>query len=286
MRMRLFAKRLRNAKMSNVILYVILTALAVFMALPLVYIFNHAFKPLHEMFLFPPTFLVQQPTIGNFTQLFNSSTGDLVPFTRYLFNSVLISIVTIASVILVSSLAAYALAVKQFPFKALVMSLIMVSLMFAPETVAIPRYLIVSGLGITDTYFAHILPFLASPVAVFLLIQFMGQIPNELIDAAKLDGASEFGIFRKVVLPLAAPAVATIAIISFQGVWTDVEGSTLFVHDETMKTMAYYVTTLATGIAGQNISAAAGLLMFLPTFIIFLLFQRKVNETMVHSGVK
>ncbi|MBP1993109.1 carbohydrate ABC transporter permease [Paenibacillus eucommiae] len=280
----------RRLGMTNLLLYAMLTGLALFMSLPLVFIFNHAFKPLNELFLFPPTFLVRKPTLQSFNELFNSKAADLVPFTRYLFNSIIISTVSIISVILVSSLAAYAMAKHHFPFKAFFMSLIMVSLMFAPETVSIPRYLIVGYLGIIDTYFAHLLPSIASPVAIFLFIQFIGQIPNDVLEAAKLDGASEFGIFRKVVLPLAAPAVATIAIITFQSVWVDMEGSTLFVHDETMKTLAYYVSTLISGmsnsVAGQNIAAAASLLMFLPTFIMFLFFQGKVNETMVHSGVK
>lgn len=282
--------RLHRISSFNLTLYIMLSALAVFMALPLVFIFNHAFKPLHELFLFPPTFLVRQPTSQNFIELFQNKTVDLVPFTRYLFNSAMVTVATVVSVILVSSMAAYAFSKQRFPFKAFFMSLIMVALMFAPETVAIPRYLIVGYLGIVDTYFAHILPSLASPVAVFLLIQFIGQVPDELIEAAKLDGASEFGIFLRIVMPLAMPAVATVAIITFQFAWGDIEGSTLFIHEETKKTLAYYVTTLISGnanvVAGQNIAAAAGLLMFLPTFMMFLLFQGKVNETMVHSGLK
>lgn len=290
MSIRLIMLRLRSVTFTKVLLYVMLTGLAVFMALPLVFIFNQAFKPLQELFLFPPTFLVREPTLNSFDQLFNSASQQYVPFTRYLFNSVLVTTLTITGVIAVSAMAAYAFAKQRFPFKAFMMSLIMISLMFAPETVGIPRYLIISGLGINDTYFALVLPFLASPVSVFLLIQFMGQIPGELIEAAKLDGASEFGIFYRVVLPLTTPAVATISIITFQGVWTDIEGSTLFIHVETMKTLAYYMTTLvsaiANNVAGQNVAAAAGLLLFLPTFVIFLAFQRKVNETMVHSGMK
>jgi len=280
--------RWSTVKLSSAMLFVLLTALALFMAIPLIFIFNHAFKPLHELFLFPPRFLVRQPTLHNFIELFQSTRSEsLVPFTRYLFNSVLITVVTIFSVIVVSSLAAYALAKHHFPFKALITSLIMVSLMFAPETVGIPRYLVISGLGIVDTYFAYFLPMLASPVAVFLLIQFMGQIPNELIDASKMDGATEFVIYRTVVLPLAMPAIATIAIVTFQTVWNDTEATTLFVHDETMKTLAFYVSTLSTNIVnGASIGAAASLLTFLPTFIVFLFFQKRVNETMVHSGLK
>jgi len=266
------------------------TALAAFMLLPIVFILNHAFKPQNELFLFPPQFLVQNPTLRNFESLFLHASNATVPFTRYLFNSLLVAGLTLAGVILVSSMAAYALGKYRFHFKALVMSLITISLMFAPETVSIPRYLIISGLGLNNTYFGHLLPSLASPVAVFLLIGFISQIPNEVIEAAKMDGASHFGIFSRIVMPLSVPAIATISIFTFQGVWGDVETSTLFMQEETMRTLAFYVNSLISGlqnsVAGQNMAAAAGLLMFLPNLIIFLLFQKRVLETMVHSGIK
>lgn len=283
-------KRLQKLGFSGIMLFLGLTGLAVFMLIPIVYIFNHAFKPLDEMFLFPPRILVEQPTMANFDRLFFATSGDTVPFTRYLFNSAIIVTVTIFAVIAVSSMAGYAIAKLRFGMKGFIMALIYISLMFAAETVSIPRYLIISGLGINDTYFAHILPFLASPVAVFLMMAFIGQIPNDLIEAAKLDGASEVTIFGRIVMPLAAPAVATIAILTFQGVWGDVEASTLYVQDEALKNMAYYVSTLVNGaqnnVAGQGLMAAASLLMFVPNLIIFLLFQKRVMETMLHSGVK
>lgn len=260
------------------------------MLLPIVFIFNNAFKPLNELFLFPPSFFVKHPTTRSFELLFLHSSSEAVPFTRYLFNSVLVVFLALAGVILVSTFAAYALAKHRFHFKGLILSLIMIALMFAPETVSIPRYLIISSLGLTDTYFGHVLPFLASPVAVFLLIGFISQIPDALIEAAKLDGASDFGIFRKLIIPLAAPAIATISIFSFQGVWMDTETSTLYMQSETMRTLPFYVNSLLSGlqnsVAGQNIAAAAGLLIFLPNLIVFLLFQKRVLETMVHSGVK
>ncbi|QNK57266.1 carbohydrate ABC transporter permease [Paenibacillus sp. PAMC21692] len=283
-------RRLRKLGFSGVMLFVGLTGLAVFMLIPIVYIFNHAFKPLDEMFLFPPRILVEQPTMANFDRLFFATSGDTLPFTRYLFNSVLIVTATVLAVIAVSSTAAYAIAKLRFGMKGVIMALIYISLMFAAETVSIPRYLIISALGINDTYFAHILPFLASPVAVFLMMAFIGQIPNDLIEAAKLDGASEATIFARIVMPLAAPAVATIAILTFQGVWGDVEASTLYVQDEALKNLAYYVSTLVNGaqnnVAGQGLMAAASLLMFVPNLIIFLMFQKRVMETMLHSGVK
>lgn len=267
-----------------------MAALALFMLLPIVFILNHAFKPLNELFKFPPAFLVESPTMLNFQNLFLATAGDAVPFTRYLFNSLLIASITLIAVIAASSMAAYVLAKHQFGLKGAVMALIMVSLMFAPETVAIPRYLAVSGLGITDTYLGHIIPIIANPVTVFLLIQFIGQIPNALLEAAKLEGASEWRLFISVVMPLAAPAVATVSILTFQAVWMDIEASTLYMEDETMKTLAYYVTTLTSGmqnqVAGQGMAAAASLLIFLPNLLMFLVFQRNVIQTMVHSGVK
>jgi ABC-type glycerol-3-phosphate transport system permease component len=283
-------RKLRKISVFQIILITLFTGLAVFMALPIIFIFNHAFKPQNELFLFPPRFFVQNPSGRNFELLFLHANNSTVPFTRYLFNSILVAGLTVVSVIVISTMAAYVLAKFRFHFKALILSLITLSLMFAPETVSIPRYLIINGLHINDTYFGHILPALASPLAVFMLIGFISQIPNELLEAAKIDGCSQLGIFRKMVLPLSVPAIATISIFTFQGVWGDVETSTLFMHEETMRTLAFYVNTLVTGlqnnVAGQNVAAAAGLMMFIPNLIIFLVFQRRVLETMVHSGIK
>ncbi|MDF2835497.1 MAG: transporter permease, partial [Paenibacillus sp.] len=247
------------------------------------------FKPLNELFAYPPTILVKQPTWRNFEQLLLSSTAGLVPFTRYLFNSAVITTIATVSVILVSTMAGYVLSKHNFHFKTIIMGLILLSLMFAPETVAIPRYLVISGLGLKDTYFAHLLPFLASPLAVFLMRQFIDQIPSSLTEAAKLDGASEMYIFTRIIIPLTAPAVATVSIITFQAVYLDVETSTFFMTKETMKTLAYYATALVVnvpGVAATSLAAAIGLIMFLPNLIMFLLFQRKMIQTMLHSGVK
>lgn len=283
-------RKLRKVTSFQVILITVFTALAAFMSLPIIFILNHAFKPQNELFLFPPRFLVQNPTLRNFESLILHASNATVPFTRYLFNSIIVAGLTLGTVIIVSTMAGYVLAKYQFHFKQLILALITLSLMFAPETVGIPRYLIISSLGINNTYFGHILPALASPIAVFMLVGFISQIPGELLEAAKIDGASHFGIFTKMVLPLSVPAIATISIFTFQGVWGDVETSTLFMQEETMRTLAFYVNSLLSGlqnsVSGQNVAAAAGLLMFVPNLIIFLLFQRRVLETMVHSGIK
>ncbi|MFC4600051.1 carbohydrate ABC transporter permease [Cohnella hongkongensis] len=279
----------RRFSWSRIGLIAVMAAVGIFMLLPIVFLVNNAFKPLNEMFLFPPRIFVQNPTTYNFEQLFLHSAAGVVPFSRYLFNSAFISLATTFAVIVVSTMAGYVLSKHRFHFKASIMGAIMIALMFTPETVSIPRYLIVSGLGLKDTYWAHVLPFLASPVAVFLMKQFIDQIPDSLIEAAKLDGAAERYIFLRIILPLTSPAVATTGIITFQLVYMDVEASSLYMTKETMKTLSYYAEAMSQNIPGAaqvSIAAAIGLMMFVPNLVIFLIFQRRMIQTMLHSGVK
>lgn len=267
-----------------------LTLLAAFMMLPIVFIFNHAFKPIGELFLYPPRFFVQNPTWENFANLFLKTQSSVVPFTRYLFNSIVVTGFSMIAVIVVSSLAAYAFSKHDFPGKQLFFSLTIVSLMFAPEAVLIPRYLVMANLGIMNSYIAHIFPYIAAPVSVFLFKQFVDQIPKDLIEAAKIDGAGEFRIYWNIVVPVCMPAVATIGILTFQAVWMQTETSTLYTQVESLKTLPYYVMTLTNGLAnnvvGQGVAAAVSLLLFFPNLMIFLLFQRKVIATMANSGIK
>jgi multiple sugar transport system permease protein len=162
--------------------------------------------------------------------------------------------------------------------------------MFVPIAVQIPRYIVIAQMGLIDNYMVHILPMVAMPVAMFLLKQFIDQLPNELIEAAKLDGASEMQIFLKIVLPLIKPALATVGILAFQVLWNDVASSTLYINDESKRTLAFYLMTLTSmqgnTIAGQGIAAAASLIMFLPNLILFIIMQGRVMNTMAHSGIK
>jgi ABC-type glycerol-3-phosphate transport system permease component len=187
-------------------------------------------------------------------------------------------------------MAAFAFSKHRFPGSKLCFSVIILSLMFAPETVAIPRYLVAANIGIMNTYFAHIVPLLAAPVSVFLMKQFVDQLPDELLEAAKMDGAGEWLTFLRIVLPVCMPAIATVGILTFQASWNQMETSTLYTQTESLKTLPYYISTLTNGIAnnvvGQGIAAAATLLVFMPNLIIFLSFQRKVIATMAHSGIK
>jgi ABC-type glycerol-3-phosphate transport system permease component len=268
---------------------VVILPVAFFMILPIIYIFNHAFKPLDELFLFPPRFLVSRPTLDNFSDLFQVASQTGIPLSRYLFNSLVITALVVVLSIFVSSLSGYALSKLKFKLKKPLLAINNIALMFVGVSVMIPRYLIIETLGLVDSFWVHILPGLAVPVGLFLIKQFIDQIPDELIEAAKIDGANHFQIYLKIIMPLIKPAIATIAIISFQSVWNNAESSVIYINRETLKTFAFYMSTLTSStnaIAGQGMAAAAALIMFLPNLVIFIFLQNQVMNTMAHSGIK
>ncbi|MGI1690720.1 MULTISPECIES: carbohydrate ABC transporter permease [Thermoanaerobacter] len=270
--------------------YIILIPLAIFMILPIIFIFSHAFKPLDELFAFPPTFFPQKPTLQNFRNLFSATSESGIPVTRYLFNSIFVTSTIMIITIFISTAAAFALSKMKFKLKNIIFEINTLALMFVSTAVTIPRYLLISKLHIIDTYFAHILPLMAMPVGLFLIKQFLDQIPDSLIEAAKIDGASSFYIYRKIILPLIKPAIATVAILSFQIAWNNIETSNLYVNNESLRTFAFYMSTLTSNVgntvAGQGMAAAATLIMFIPNLVIFIILQSNVMNTMAYSGIK
>ena len=278
-------------RLSHLKFYAYLIPIAFVMGLPLVFIFNHAFKPIGELFLFPPRFLVQQPTLENFVRLADATATSGIPVSRYIYNSLLITAFVVFFSVLIGSMAAFAFAKLKFKGRNAFFTINTLALMFVATAVAIPRYLVIENLGIIDTYFAHVLPALAMPVGLFLVTQFTTQIPDSLIEAARIDGAGNFYIYRRIVLPLILPAISTVAILAFQGVWNDAGTSATFINNESLRTLAFFMSTLtagggATAVAGQGMAAAAGLIMLIPNLILFIIMQSRVINTMAHSGLK
>lgn len=260
------------------------------MVLPIIFIFSQAFKPLDELFLYPPRFLVRRPTLANFVQLFQLTRGSNVPVSRYLLNSVLTAFLTVFFTIVISVFAGYALSKKRFKAKNFIFTVNNLALMFVPVAVIIPRYLIVQKLGLLDTFAINVLSLLAMPIGVFLIKQFMDQIPDSLIEAALVDGANDWHIIFSIIMPLLKPAISTVGILAFQVAWNSAEASAYFIDNENLRTFAFYVSNLtqATGntIAGQGVAAAAGLIMFVPNLILFVIMQSRVMNTMAYSGLK
>ncbi|MDF2587422.1 MAG: transporter periplasmic subunit-2 [Anaerocolumna sp.] len=268
--------------------------LALFMLFPIIYIFCHAFKPMDELFAYPPRFFVTRPTLDNFESLFKSTRGSGIPISRYIFNTVLVTTTVVVGSVILSTLAGFALSKLRFKGKYVLMEVNNAALMFVPVAVMIPRYLTINTVGIIDSYLSLILPLISMPVCLFLIKQFIDQVPDALIEAAYIDGASDFKVYRKIILPLIRPAIATGALLAFQQVWGDVLSSAYYINHEGLRTLAFYMNTLANAnntvggqaVIGQGISAAATLIMFIPNLVLFIILQRNVMNTMAHSGIK
>ena len=278
---------------SQLVFYFIVVPISLFMLLPVVFIISQAFKPLDELFRFPPTFIVERPTMNNFNAIFNMTTSNSagVPMSRYLINTFFVTVITLVLTIAVSTMTAYVFSKKKFKINAVLFRINQAALMFVPAAVMMPRFLIITGLGLNNNFLVHILPFLAMPVGIFLVKQFIdSNVPDSLIEAARIDGAGEMKVVWGIVFPLIKPAIATLSIITFQSVWGSVETSNLFIEDDTLRTFSFLLSSFNTA-AGANpvlagVSAAASLILFFPNLIIFIIMQSRVMNTMSHSGIK
>lgn len=272
-----------------VFVYFIMILVVCFTMLPLVYLVSTAFKPLSELFVFPPQFFVKNPTLKNFSDLLLSMSSSAVPFTRYVFNSVLVTVATVAGTIFVSTLGAYGMVKHNPPGSKIWFQIILSALMISPYVTQIPRYLIINSLGLVNSYAALIIPSIATAYNFFLVKQFVEQLPNELIEAARIDGCGETRIYGQIIMPLLTPAWSTLMVFSFVNSWNDYFSPLIYLNDQAMKTLPLALNTISGGSASigrAGAVAAATLLMTLPTVVLFMFSQKKVMETMVHSGIK
>lgn len=275
---------------SQIRIYLYLIPICIVMGLPILFIFVNAFKPLDELFAFPPRFFVRNPTFDNFSNLFALTSSSNIPVSHYLFNSVIITVVTVFASMLFSLSAGYALSKKRFKARGLLFQINTIALMFVSVSVSIPRYFVVVYSGLYNNFLANILPLLCMPVGLFLLKQFIDQIPDSLIEAAVIDGAGDFTILRKVIVPMTKPALSTVAILAFQSAWNASDASSLYITNDSLKSFAYFLSTISStagnSVAGKGVGAAATLIMFLPNLIVFIILQSRVMNTMAHSGLK
>ena len=286
------AQRIRTAKrhakvnrspVTTVFLFLFVLILGLFMVIPLVLIVSNSFKPLNELWIFPPKLFPMHPTTDNYRDMITVMSDSVVPFTRYLFNTVLITVCGTAGHIILASMAAFPLAKKMFPGRGLIFGMIVMALMF--NGTVIPNYVTMAKLKWIDTYLPMIVPAFASSLGLYLMKQFMEQIPDALLEAARIDGASQWHIFWRIVMPNVKSAWLTLMLLSVQGLWNT--GSTSFVFSEELKTLAYALSQiLAGGIARQGIGNAVSVLMMAVPIGIFLFTQSNIIETMSTSGMK
>lgn len=279
--------KLSRSTAGNIGVFMFLLIICAFMVLPMLYAILQAFKPLDELFLYPPRFFVRNPTLQNFSDVVYLTESMEIPFSRYLFNSIFITVVGTVLYIVLAAAAGYSLGKGNYKGKALLSNLVVWALLFRPEVTSIPRYIVVSELGLVDTYWALILPPLASTMGVFLIRQFVVvAIPDSTLEAARIDGASEYTIFLRIVVPGIKPALMTAIIFTFQSLW-NAGDATQFIYSEELKELPNVLSTIvAGGIARAGAASAVSVIMMLPPIIVFLVTQSSVMETMTHSGLK
>jgi len=281
----LFKKRLNRSRGGTFMLFLLLGLVGAFMALPLIYTVNNAFKPLDELFIFPPRIFVRRPTFNNFSDLFILMSGSWIPFSRYIMNTMILTVVGVTGHVFIASMAAYPLAKLKIPYKNVLFSMVVLSLMFSAAVTSIPNYMIITALGINNTYWAVIIPAFSSSLGLYLMKQFMEQIPDSILESARIDGASEYRIFFNIVMPNVKPAWFTLIILMFQFLWGTTGG--IFLRSEELKPLSFALNQIVLGgVARAGVASAAGFIIMMVPITLFVFMQSSIIQTMATSGLK
>ena len=266
----------------NVMLFIF----GAFMFLPMVYAISQSLKPLDELWMFPPRFLVINPTFKNFGELFRLMSESWVPFSRYIFNTAFVSVAGTFGHLFLASMAAYAMTKVNFPGRKGMFKLVYYSLMFNSTVSALSNFIIMSSFGWIDTYWSLIIPSFGYTLGFYLMRQFMETtVPDSVLESARLDGAKELTIYWKIVMPMVKPAWLTLIVYSFQGLWNS--GTSIYIYSEQLKTFNYAIQQiLAGGITRSGAAAASTVIMMIVPVTVFIITQSNIIETMASSGMK
>ena len=276
----------RRSKIGNGFTVFLLVILGMMMAFPFYYTLIQSIKPSEELFQFPPRLYVIRPTGEHYPELFQLMSNMWVPFSRYLFNTLFISIVGTLLHVFLAGMAAYPLAKHKFPGKDALFALILLGLMFVGQVTFLPTFIIIAKLNLLNTYWAYLLPSIGASLGLFLMKQFIEQLPNALLEAARIDGENEWGIYYKIVLPNIKPAALTVFIFQFVNIWNGL--SKELVYDEQLKVVKVALEQISSSnlYARMGSGMAGSVLLMLPPIIIFILTQKNVVTTMTYAGIK
>ena len=286
LRIRKHAVVLNRSKGGDLGIGIMLTLLGPFMFVPMLYAILQSIKPLDELWVFPPRFWVVDPTVKNYSDLFRLMNTSWVPFSRYLFNTVFISVVGTFGNLILSSMAAYSLSKIKFPGRNWMFQMVVLSLMFNATAASIANFITMSLLGWVDTYFSIIVPAWGSTLGLYLMKQFMETaVADSVLESARLDGCSEFTTFLKIAMPMVKPAWLTLIVYSFQGLWNT--GASIYIYSEELKTFNYAINQiLSGGIVRAGAGAASTVVMMIVPIVVFVITQSNIIETMASSGMK
>lgn len=278
-------ERVSRSKYGNAAMFIFIAIFAVFSLIPLVLSIGMSLKPINELFVFPPTLFPRNPGFDNYKMLFSLINTTRVAFSRYFFNSLFITCATTAIHVLVASMAAYPLAKGKFPGKNVLNQMVLMALMFVPAIADVINYQTIVSFGWIDTYMAAIGPNVAAALGLFLMTNYITTISNSLLEAAKIDGCSDFRIYRSIIMPLCKPASLTLIIIMFQNLWGQTYSS--YIYSESLKTLPYALSQITTGgYIRAGAGQAVGIIMLIIPAAVFIINQSNILETMATSGLK
>jgi len=268
--------------MSRTLLHLILLGGAATMVVPFLWMLSTSLKTNLEVFRFPPTLIPGDPQWHNYLDIF-----QVVPYGRWFLNSLFITLAQTLLYLFVASLAGYTFARLKFPGRDLIFALYLATLMLPAEVTLIPKFILIKELHLIDTFAAVILPGVFNAYGVFLLRQFFMTLPESLEEAAVIDGASYFRIYWSIVLPLAGPALATLAIFSFRGAWNDFIWPLIVINSENMKPLSVGLASFH-GLYETNwpYLMAASTIALIPIIIVFILAQRYFVRGIALTGLK
>ncbi len=279
-------RKVSRSKAGTIVLFLVIVMIGLLVAFPMIVIIGNSLKTLSELWKFPPTIVPRNPTLKNFKDMFQAMSGTIVPFSRYLINTIIITVVGTAGNVIFGCMAAYALCKLKFKGRDLISNLIVKALMFNMTVTAIPCYFVMSKIGIVDSLWALILPTLGSTLSLYLIKQFMEQsLPEAILESARLEGASEFKVFWKIVMPNLKPAWCTAILLSVQTLWNTIPN--MLIYSEEKKTLAYVLSQVsASGLSRAGVTAAITVFMMAVPIIVFIFSQSQVLQTMATSGMK
>lgn len=276
----------RNRKTYGDVLMLLLIALmALFSIVPLIMSVSMALKPIHELFYYPPKIFAENPTLDNLRLLFNLMQSTRVSFSRYVFNTLFITVTVTVGHVFLASMAAFPLAKMKIPFVKTLNSIVLLSLMFVPAVTDVANYLTVSWLGWLDSYRASIVPAMGASLGLFIMRNYMTTIPDTLIEAAHIDGCSNYRLYWQIIMPMSRPAWLTVIILTFQQTW-NLDNSN-YAYAESLKTLPYAFSQITSGsLIRMGAAQAVGVVMLVLPAVVFMVNQTRIIDTMATSGIK
>lgn len=275
-------RHILRGKVLKVFIYIALVLIGIVMLVPFLWMVLGSFKNVREVMQFPPTFIPKDPTLQNYKDVFSR-----LPFARYYMNTIITSVIPTIVTVFTAAMAGFGFAKYRFAGRSLIFWLILATMMIPYPVTIVPLYIMAYRTGLVNTYTGLIVVSLSSAFGIFMMRQFCLSIPDDLLDAARIDGSSEFGIFFKIITPLTKPALATLTIFTFTGNWNSYMWPLLIVNTDRLRTLSLAIPLFNGQYASfPNLVYAASTMAILPVILLFIFNQRYFTEGIAVSGMK